>query len=252
MNHEQKALMDLWTVFARLCETHSLRYYLAGGSLLGAVRHRGFIPWDDDMDVMMPLADYRRFLRLCETLPPGILLQSEQNDTDYPFLFSKLCDTAHPFPREGCRGPKGIYIDIFPLYPSRAPSKFAALLFDAGTVVGYALLVKTGWTVYQPYRRAIARLGYGMLRRFSIQRLRRLRKVLVRVLSRSGTGYCVSPGGGHKGLVEFYPRAWFREIVWMEFEGRAMPAPGGWEAYLRQLYGEDWRIPEERRPRGHT
>ena len=58
----QMAELDLMKLFVRICEKHKLRYYMIGGTMLGAVRHKGFIPWDDDMDVGMPRPDYERFL----------------------------------------------------------------------------------------------------------------------------------------------------------------------------------------------
>ena len=83
--------LEILREFVRVCEAHGLRYYLAYGTLLGAVLHRGFIPWDDDIDVTMPRPDYERFARICASeLRPGFTWQSYRTDRHYPFLFGKL------------------------------------------------------------------------------------------------------------------------------------------------------------------
>ena len=86
-------MFRLLRAFSEICEENGLRYFVVGGTLIGAVRHRGFIPWDDDIDVSMPLDDFRKFTELARELPGSFALQSEETDPRYPFVFAKLCDT---------------------------------------------------------------------------------------------------------------------------------------------------------------
>lgn len=251
MMQEQNELFALFQVFADICEQNNLRYYLAGGTLLGAVRHQGFIPWDDDIDVMMPVEDYEKFLRLTDALPPNMVIMTENACEKYPFYFCELCNLDVPFQTNGPNGPPGIYIDIFPLLSSRAPGKLSQFLFNTISVIGYVLQVKTEWTVFVPYKSILGRLGYSLLNILSLKQLKRLRQALIQILAKEGTKYCFSPGGGHKGNVEFYPKAWLEETISINFEGRSFPAPVGWDRYLRQLYGDYMVLPSDSRRKSH-
>lgn len=242
MTREQSELFALFQMFAGICEQNNLHYYLAGGTLLGAVRHHGFIPWDDDIDVIMPFEDYEKFLRLTDTLPPNMTILTENVCERYPFFFCELCNLAVPFQTNSPNGPPGIYIDIFPLLSSRAPGKLSQFLFNTISVIGYVLQVKTEWTIFVPYKSILGRFGYSLLNILSLKQLKRLRQALIQILAKEGTKYCFSPGGGHKGNVEFYSKSWFNRTTSLCFEGAAYPAPAGWDRYLRQLYG-DYMVP---------
>lgn len=111
---------EILSHFKRFCEINNLRYWLGGGTMLGAVRHEGFIPWDDDVDVFMPDSDYYRFIDLYKDNDKYELLTYSKTK-NYPFYFSKISDKHtmlwhHEFPVEYIMG---VYIDIFPLvgYP---------------------------------------------------------------------------------------------------------------------------------------
>lgn len=152
-------MFRLLRTFSEICEENGLRYFVVGGTLIGAVRHRGFIPWDDDIDVSMPLDDFRKFTELARELPGSFALQSEETDPRYPFVFAKLCDTQYAYDTGYDNHPMGVYIDIFPLIPARALSRRTKLIFDMISVSDYVLQVKLGWTEFVPYKKPLARAG---------------------------------------------------------------------------------------------
>jgi lipopolysaccharide cholinephosphotransferase len=111
--------LHLLYVFDAICKEYNLTYFLGGGTLLGAMRHGGFIPWDDDLDVGMPLKDYKKFLKIApNVLPKDVLLQTPKTNPHTALPFSKLRD-AYSFyyemrPDIATSDFAGIYLDIFP------------------------------------------------------------------------------------------------------------------------------------------
>jgi len=117
LRQAQLVMLRLLKAFHQLCEEEGLRYWLDAGTLLGAVRHGGFIPWDDDIDVLMPREDYLRFCALApEALPPDMFFQSPETDPGFvcPWVkirdrYSHLVESTGPYPYS-----QAIFIDIFP------------------------------------------------------------------------------------------------------------------------------------------
>jgi lipopolysaccharide cholinephosphotransferase len=119
MNDLQKVEFELLKIYIDFCEKHNLRYFLVGGSALGAVRHQGFIPWDDDVDVAMPREDYDKFIELGKKEFVGeIFLQTYETDPEYPYNFAKLRNSKTTFVEwvyQFTNMNHGVWIDIFPL-----------------------------------------------------------------------------------------------------------------------------------------
>lgn len=115
----QKAEEMLVAEVDRICEKHGLRYFVAYGSLIGAVRHKGFIPWDDDIDICMPRKDYLRFREICKTeLNEQFFYQTHSTDPDYYYLYDKIRINGTVF-KESFLSKRnihhGIFLDIFPV-----------------------------------------------------------------------------------------------------------------------------------------
>ena len=125
--------LEILKQFHEFCEAHNLRYVLAYGTLLGAVRHKGFIPWDDDIDVMMPRPDYETFVSLTMNgFGNHVKTVCHQNDAKYPYPFAKVIDTNTRLietlivPNRSL----GVYIDIFPIDGAIDPSSPEFASFD--------------------------------------------------------------------------------------------------------------------------
>ena len=113
----QARLVPMLECIDKVCCEHHLRYYLWAGTMLGAVRHKGFIPWDDDMDICMPRPDYDLLLAHChEWMPAPFEVVGPHNRSDYPYPFAKVEDSSTTvLERPDFNFPEGIYVDIFPI-----------------------------------------------------------------------------------------------------------------------------------------
>lgn len=115
------AVLDIYLEFAAICERHGLRHYVIGGTLLGAVRHKGFIPWDDDFDLAMPRQDYDKFKELAKTeLPQHFQWMDRHNTPEFRSLFGKVMDCRREKIAElehavGHQLSNGLFIDVFPV-----------------------------------------------------------------------------------------------------------------------------------------
>ncbi len=160
--------LELFKQFVRICEKNSLRYFVVGGTALGAVRHKGFIPWDDDIDVALPRGDYEKFLSIAQSwLPENMFLQTYITDKNYPNPFAKLRRSDTAFIEKSASRIKmnhGVYIDIFPLDGYSRPGikgklfglKEKILKISAGSVFVSGNISKNKFRAI--VKRAIARL----------------------------------------------------------------------------------------------
>ena len=117
MNDLQKKLFEMFSWLTEFIDKNGLRYYVVGGTMLGAVRHEGFIPWDDDIDIGMPRSDYEKLVELLKEPIEHYVIESPKSDAkDFLYSFAKFYDmdtSMTEFVRK--KVVRGVYIDIFPL-----------------------------------------------------------------------------------------------------------------------------------------
>ena len=118
MNDLQRVQLDILKEFDKVCRKHNLKYFLTGGNLIGAVRHKGFIPWDDDIDVEMPRPDYDKLLSLKDEFKHPYFLQTYQTDPRFPYNYMKIRNSNTTYIENFFSRNKmnhGVWIDVFPL-----------------------------------------------------------------------------------------------------------------------------------------
>lgn len=119
MNPLQQKQLDILKAFIRVCDKHNLEYFLVYGTALGAIRHKGFIPWDDDIDVGMPRADYEKYIQLqSEYEGTPYFIQTFKSDPCYIYNYAKLRDSSTTFLENAFKNHRinqGVFIDVFPV-----------------------------------------------------------------------------------------------------------------------------------------
>lgn len=233
--------LEILKEFVRICDKYGLRYYLVGGTLLGAVRHQGFIPWDDDIDVAMMRADYERFAEICqEELDSQYFYQSPETDPYYFLTYAKIRKNNTEIYEERFRNSKfhkGIFIDIFPLDFCPKPGLICHFLFNALAVMNYRGQVDSG-EKYVPYQEISGKIGYWLLRVLAPRQIVRLRRRCVRLSEQlSKHQYIASYSGAYGYRKEVFPYLWFQSNVYLPFAGQEFSSPVMFHPFLSQVYG---------------
>jgi len=252
----QLAEIEILNELAAICAKHQLKYYLTAGTLLGAVRHQGFVPWDDDIDVVMPRCDFDKLKKICrQELSKDYFYQDRCTDKNYPFYFAKLRKNNTEVCEENLLNVqmhKGIYIDIFPLDKCPKGKVLGKLFFKVIELFYCAIMARVNNSFVCGYKKKYMRFLFSILRCLPKKILDILRE-LVRILfgTFSASGCLCTVGGSHGYPRETYQLEWFAESVVLEFEGRQYPAPVGWHELLTNMYGDYMQPPDELEKTGH-
>lgn len=249
MNAVQEKLFEILCYFDEFCRQHDLGYYLADGTVLGAVRHQGFIPWDDDIDVLMTRDQYERFLQAAATDldTERFFLQNVETEPTFPCWWSKIRMNNTTFIEEGCLDNpmhQGLYMDIFVL--DAAASSRLGRWWQRECMLIRRVLGMThvkGRSRFTPVARMLkAIFGEQRVYRFFDRQMTRRKSGDDRFYYDSVLLECRRP---------FLLRSWFGEPTALTFEGRTFPGPGDCDAYLKHLYGEYWKLPPADKQGGH-
>lgn len=248
---------DILFQFDNYCRLFSLRYSLGGGTLLGAVRHNGFIPWDDDVDVMMPRPDYDRFLAICKENKPPFDVISHESDPDYYHLFSKA-QARFTFTDNGSNNKRyGISIDVFPIDGLGGDQRVAVRNFNRSSFWRELLIAKkwarysrskTHSIIYEPIR-----LTLFILSRFvSANKLITKIEKIMRSIDFDSSEYAGCICGSYR-TAEIIPADHFKHYREIMFEGKPLLCIRDYEQYLQQHYGDYMKLPpKEKQVTHHT
>ena len=245
----------------RVCRKHDIRYTISCGTLLGAVRHKGYIPWDDDADITMLREDFEKFRKVAGEMDPEIAFyQDHYNDPEYLWEYPKVRRTGTTFVRVGQEHIKcktGVAIDIFPL-DDVPKSVIGQILQDIDCLFLRKILYARVGAVNS---RGITRLWYKFLSLFSVEHVyKRVEKYAskssnsspnrVRLLLFKSFGklYTRHP------LKERYsmPKEWFLNRAEYEFEGQKFYGIEDYDAFLKYMYDDYMTLPPEDKRQPHA
>lgn len=240
---------NMLATFVEICNRHNIKYFLQGGTLLGAVRHSGFIPWDDDVDVSLMREDYDKFIRVAQKeLPSYYFLQTKDTDPQYPNNFAKIRDSRTTFIETGSKNLKinhGAYIDIFPL--DYYPDGFKAKIFEIKKKI---LTWRINTAFYLPnmslkskVATLISCIVYPSRRRAIEKREELFRRV-------PPTKRLINNSGAWREK-EIIPAKWFEKTADLTFEGIKTVSSYEYDKWLTFVYGDYMTLPPESERVGH-
>ena len=247
-------ILDILKALMKICEQHNLRFYCCAGTAIGAVRHHGIIPWDDDIDVIMPRPDYDRLLEIAKTEDFGKYeLVTPYNDESYPLYFSKLSDRTTTLVEERERPCViGLFVDIFPLDPTDDDLEKAKTLKARYTKVINRLNAVTTRNTFGEYlsllgdkkewgRFAIKTAAFffrSAIRRHLIRQMDGLSHLYDYDKAKNVQVYC-----GSYGFKEVFPKEWLGNGRMFKFEDTEVPLPEEYDKYLRHFFGDYMQLP---------
>lgn len=245
--------LEMLKFIDKVCKKEGLRYFLCGGTLLGAVRHQGFIPWDDDIDIFMPRPDYEKLIELTKDSKEYRLLS--EVDDGYYYNFGKLVDKRTLLveqqvnPIDGM----GIYIDIFPVdgmpeTPTECDTHFRELDKIRNKINGFSqekpilrknlIAYLNSWNLY-----------IGNKKR-NLSKEQSEYKVLALQYAYDDSSNVYATGGSYKKK-DIFPKEWLSDGTELEFEGKKFCAPSQYDKYLKQLYGDYMKLPPKEKQITH-
>ena len=248
----QAQMLSVFDEFDKICRKHNIKYSMEGGTLLGAVKFNGFVPWDDDIDVIMRREDYETFLRVApDELGEDFFLQSYNNVSSFPLNYSKLCKNntkilnyAYSHIEEMHHG---IFMDIFPIDNVRKKNFKLQRGFIGAFTSARAFKIKV------TKLKGIRRIVYGMLSLLPMKILIRNIQFWCNVNNKKQTELRYEICNSNKKFCPL-PYEMYDEYTELEFEGRMFLAVKDYDYFLKHRFGESYMSdmpPEEKRGRSH-
>lgn len=258
----QEVALEVLKVITDLCDKIHCRYFLAYGTLLGAVRHKGFIPWDDDVDIMMPRPDYVKLLRYFEKYQsdyPNIRLFNYDVCQEYPYMITRFSDNRYKLVEENEKSyGMGVFIDVYPLdglgndkkrayQRGRKADILSSLCYQASRT---RFLAETNSYGLKAIKIAIKFPMYFIARAlgkdFFQKRLKSLKYLNYDSSVYVGCGVWIV---GYKD--DTYKREWFEELIKVPYEQYEFYIPKEYDKILKQLFHDYMKLPPKKDRIGH-
>lgn len=250
----QNKLLVMLGWFHEICINNNLRYYAIGGTLLGAVRHNGFIPWDDDIDIGMPRADYKKLIEIMKNNDDPIYrLETPFEHNDYVYQFCKLYDTTTTLVENTrYKTKRGIYLDIFPLDGignslEESKKNFKKIIRKNNYIMTKVCALNKNRVIYKNLAIVVSRCIPFPKWQNTLRRL----DALCSSMAFDHYEYVTNPYGAW-GDREIFKREWFGESIYkMDFENIQICVPKDYDSFLTKMYGDYMKLPPKEKQVTH-
>lgn len=240
----QDKILEIMVYIHQFCQEHQIVYYLMGGSALGAMRHGGFIPWDDDLDIFMDYANYQKFIKCCETDLDTERFYLQKEDTkENPYFFSKIRMNGTT-----CMNPivpwghQGIFVDIMCLNNAPEGKLAQKVQYYAAGILKASAIARTKYPTKSAKKKIlllVSKIIVGL-------GFKKLLLHMVRKYNEKPAKTCAHVFGRAKFKNSFYPTLDFETQRFVPFEKVQLAVPGKVEHYLTSRFGENYmQLPDE-------
>ncbi|MCH5300350.1 MAG: LicD family protein [Ruminococcus sp.] len=237
----QNILLGFLLEIDRICKKNNIKYFLAGGTLLGAIRHQGFIPWDDDADVMMLREDYDKFLKvLPDELQDNLFLQSTEKTSHFPFLKIRINNTVFSteFTSRFDNIHNGIFFDVLAQDQTSNNRFIRKLHIHATASSRWLVLNKWRGTPVDANSKFASSIANILKSIFPLGFLEAVQNKLISLFKNKKNAVYLFDSMGRNINKGAFPKEWFDEVVFVDFEGEKLPVPKEYDKYLTYLYGD--------------
>jgi lipopolysaccharide cholinephosphotransferase len=252
----QVHVMDLLHKLIELFEEENISYYILGGTMLGAVRHKGFIPWDDDVDIGIERRDYERFLKTCSSkLPDYLKIRTYRDKSYHHYYYARIVDTRYHIKRMGSikERQEELWIDLFPL-DGMPDGKIRTLIHKARLLtvrLMYHMSCFDKVNVKRPGRPLVDRMIIKFLMITHLGKSWNSKKLLDKIdklLKKypvEDSNYVFNFMGSTHAFREIFSKKCFGKNTKYQFEDMMLVGPKEYDEYLSKLYGDYMKLPPE-------
>lgn len=239
-------LLNLMVEIDKIAKENNIKYTLMGGSLIGAIRHDGFIPWDDDMDIGMLYPDYMKFIEVLKNLNHPWITFDYHDSKDYEEQFMKVYDSRTTLKEEKSNRTKGVFVDVFPIIPIGNTYRQAKRRFIYDNVLKMTRYNKTNNSHSSKLKMLVYRfVGIFYTTNGLTKKIQKKRKYF----ASHDYKFYSDPDGALIGIVD---KKYFDSFIYHKFEDTEFMIIKEYDGYLRHIFGDYMQLPpKEKQHPGH-
>lgn len=247
--------IEILDYFDAFCRKNHIRYWLDYGTLLGAVRHKGYIPWDDDIDVAMLREDYEKAAKLFNKQSNGRYgFYTPFNNKDYSYPFGKILDQNTVLYEYGEKGIKtSVYVDVFVYDNAPDDKEVIKKVFKKRNLLGRVRRLKLPMrSDIKTLKKIVFFIGSVMLKPISNNAINKALDKNAKAYNKNSTsGNVCSFADPYDTTFFCVPKTYFKECIELEFEGKLYYAPKKYDEWLKIIYGDYMRLPPVEQRKSH-